>query len=105
MTRCRSPIFVCSYAGATMGKLIALELLLLGLLCTPAAAGCEQDTIRSVVDDGGVIVLLSGQIYQVDSVDKIDSALWLTAEDVLVCDDKMINIDEDGENVAIRRIR
>jgi hypothetical protein len=50
--------------------------------------------------------MLSGAIYKVDAIDRVDSQLWLPTDDVLVCDDgRIINTDEDGETVEAQRLR
>jgi hypothetical protein len=40
-------------------------------------------------------------VYQVDGGDTVDTRLWLSAEDVLICDDVMINKDEQGEKASV----
>lgn len=68
-------------------------------------SGCEDGHwIEEVMDDGGVIKLEDGSLWEVDAGDTVDSALWLPVTDVLVCDDKIINTD-DNETVHVRRIR
>ena len=54
--------------------------------------------------DGQIIKLEDGSIWEVDPVDVIDSALWLPISDIVVCDDKLINTD-DNETVSAREIR
>lgn len=48
---------------------------------------CEQDTIiNSPGDSNGAIVKTDdGHIWLIDEVDRIDSQLWLTGDDVIVC--------------------
>jgi len=68
-------------------------------------SSCETGHwIESVLDDGQMIKLEDGSIWQVDPVDAIDSALWLPVTDVIVCTDKIINVD-DNESVSAMRIR
>ena len=70
------------------------------------AKNCRDDSIRSVSSDGQILVMLSGSVYEVDQIDRIDSALWLAADDVLICDDnEIINTDEQGEKVSAARIK
>jgi len=57
-----------------------------------------------VAADGQIIKLEDGSIWEVDPVDVIDSALWLPISDIVVCDDKLINTD-DNETVSAREIR
>jgi hypothetical protein len=54
--------------------------------------------------DGKIIKLEDGSIWQVDDIDTIDSSLWLPVSDIVACDDKLINTD-DNESVGARQIR
>ena len=67
----------------------------------PAFAGCDADTIETISEDGDLIVLQSGLSYDVDLTDQSTAAQWSENEDVLVCDDKIINKDENGEAVGV----
>lgn len=58
----------------------------------------------SVTSDGQIVKLEDGSIWEVDLVDAIDSMLWLPTTDIIACDDKLINTD-DNETVSARRIR
>jgi len=70
------------------------------------AQSCDDDTIYEVSDDGSIVTMLSGAVFQVtDPVDRVDTALWMTSDDVLICDNKIINKDEDGETASVRRLR
>jgi hypothetical protein len=70
-----------------------------------ASSVCEAGHwIESVAADGRIIKLEDGSIWEVDPVDVIDSALWLPISDIVVCDDKLINTD-DNETVSARRVR
>jgi len=46
-------------------------------------------------------------VFRVDPADQVDTALWLTAEDVLICDGgtELVNVDENGEHAAVVRLR
>jgi hypothetical protein len=69
------------------------------------SSACEAGHwIESVTADGQIIKLEDGSIWEVDPADVIDSALWLPISDIVVCDDKLINTD-DNETVSARRIR
>jgi hypothetical protein len=80
------------------------------------AKTCEDDSIEEVAGDGAILTMLSGSIWKVDEVDRVDSDLWLTAEDVLICDEPLtyqgktyplytiIDKDEEGEEVHATRI-
>jgi hypothetical protein len=67
--------------------------------------GCEDGHwIDSVSDDGTIIKLEDGSVWEVDAVDAIDSALWLPTTEIISCDSKLINTD-DNEKVSARRLR
>jgi hypothetical protein len=71
----------------------------------PSSAGCESGHwVESVSNDGQIVKLEDGSIWEVDSVDAIDSALWLPTTDIVACDDKLINT-EDNETVSATRLR
>lgn len=68
-------------------------------------SGCETGHwVESVSSDGQIVKLEDGSIWEVDAVDAIDSALWLPTTEIIACDDKLINTD-DNETVSARRIR
>jgi len=67
--------------------------------------GCEsRHWIESVSNDGEIIKLEDGSIWQVDSSDTVDSTLWLPTTEVIVCDGKIINI-ADNEKVGVTRLK
>lgn len=69
------------------------------------SSGCEDGHwIDSVSDDGTIVKLEDGSVWEVDAVDAIDSALWLPTTDIIACDDKLINTD-DNEKVSATRLR
>jgi hypothetical protein len=82
----------------------------LSLLATLAVAAfpskaCDADHwIEEVLGDGAIIKLEDGSLWQVDSVDEITAVLWLPTTEVVVCDDKIINTD-DNESVQVRRLK
>jgi Rap1a immunity proteins len=68
---------------------------------------CESDHwIESVSDEGDIIKLEDGSIWEVDGGDTVTSSLWLGTTEVLVCEakGKMINVD-DNESVAVTRLK
>ena len=81
-------------------KLLFL-IIIVALAPHPAFAGCDADTIETISEDGDLIVLQSGLSYDVDLTDQSTAAQWSEHEDVLVCDDKIINKDENGEAVGV----
>jgi hypothetical protein len=72
----------------------------------PAAAfACEDGHwIDSVTSDGRIVVLEDGSVWEIDAVDRITTMLWLPTSDIVACDDKLINMDDD-EVVNAARIR
>lgn len=71
----------------------------------PGLSGCESGHwVDSVSSDGQIVKLEDGSIWEIDPVDAIDSMLWLPTTDIIACDDKLINTD-DNETVSAQRIR
>jgi hypothetical protein len=54
-----------------------------------------------VSEDGDLIVLVSGEAYDVMAGDEVTAALWQEGDDVLVCDGTIINKDESGEKIEV----
>jgi hypothetical protein len=80
---------------------------LLAALCGAggSVSACESGHwIDAVLDDGRIVKLEDGSVWEVDDVDQIDSALWLPTEDIVVCDDVLINTD-DREKVHAQQLR
>ncbi len=66
---------------------------------------CESGlSIESVEGDGKVIKLDDGSLWEVDDVDTVDTALWLSADEVVLCGGKIINTDEK-ESADVTPIR
>ena len=80
--------------------------ILWSLIASVVAQDCDEDTVDNCIDDGEIITMLSGATFRVSSVDQVETALWLAADDVLICDDEteIINKDEKNEHVSVRRI-
>jgi hypothetical protein len=96
----------------------ALALVVWYLMAQPALAmNCETDSLSDVSGSGAVLEMLSGQIYPVDDVAQVDSALWLATDDVLICTKSVvykgrqltvytiINKDENDEEVDAERLK
>lgn len=66
---------------------------------------CDDDAIQTVGHDGEILVMMTGAVYKVDASDVSTSAIWLSTDDVLICDDKIVNKDENGESVDAHRVR
>jgi hypothetical protein len=66
-------------------KIIAAVSLAAFLLASPVSAfSSTRHWIKEVSDEGGVIILEDNSVWGVESIDKIDSALWLAIDDVIV---------------------
>ena len=64
-------------------------------------SGCESGHWIEAVEGGGKIIKLeNGSLWEVDAVDTVTTSIWLPVSAVVVCDGKMINVD-DGEAVAV----
>lgn len=70
-----------------------------------SSSGCESGHwIDSVSDDGSIVKLDDGSVWEVSDVDAIDSELWLPTEDIVVCHGKLVNTD-DHESVEAVRVK
>lgn len=70
-----------------------------------STSGCtEEHWISSVMGDGKLINLEDGSKWEVDSVDTVDSMLWLPTEGILICGERLINTD-NGEKVGAKRLK
>lgn len=67
-----------------------------------------------VLGDGAVVKMLDGKVFEIDEIDRIDTALWLPPEEAVVCWKKfqyggqiitLHTIRADGDKVDARRIR
>ncbi|MBK6008686.1 hypothetical protein JJB11_21505 [Ramlibacter ginsenosidimutans] len=76
-----------------------------GLAGRSGYGGCEDGHwIESVLSDGSIVKLEDGSVWEVDGADSVDSALWLPVSEIVACDNKLINTD-DNESVSAHRIR
>jgi hypothetical protein len=70
-----------------------------------SAATCtDGHWVQSVTGDGQLLVLEDRSVWEIDPVDAIITMLWLPTQNVLVCDNKIINSD-DGEAVRANRLK
>lgn len=77
---------------------------LLAVGASRAAACDDGHWIQAVLADGKLLELEDGSVWQVDATDRVTASLWLPPSDVIVCDDKIVNVDE-SEAVEVRRLR
>ena len=72
-----------------------------GLYVSPG----EGHWVQSKTDDGSIVILEDGSVWQIDPVDQIDTALWLPMTDITVVEVVggylLINTD-DGEKAHAR---
>ena len=70
---------------------------------------CDSDSIDSISDDGSVITMVSGATYSVVDVDQATSSVWVSAEDVIICDKgnhfEIIDKDQDNDHVDAEKIQ
>jgi len=77
----------------------------MGLFMTTSSfADCSSDYIKSKASDGSVVILESGDAWEIDQIDRITSRLWLPMDDVIVCDNDSIIHKDDGEKVGAKKI-
>lgn len=74
------------------------------MLSNPIFACEPGHWIKSKSSDGSVVVLEDNSVWEVDSIDRINSTLWLPFENMIVCDDELINSDT-GDKVSARQLR
>lgn len=69
------------------------------------SSDCESGHwVESVTSDGEIVKLEDGSVWQIESSDAIDTALWLPTTDIVACEDMLINT-EDNEKAEATRIR
>ncbi len=68
-------------------------------------SACEAGHwVEDVMSDGDIVKLEDGSLWEVAGGDEATSALWLPATEIVVCDGKLINTD-DNESVEATRVR
>jgi hypothetical protein len=69
------------------------------------AGGCDSGHwIQEVLADGQIIQLEDDSVWQVDATDAATASIWLPTDDVIVCEEKLVNVD-DKESVGVRRLK
>jgi hypothetical protein len=78
------------------------------------SANCKDDTLWKVSRDGEILIMLSGEVYEVLPGDEIDSQLWLPPSEVIICEKSLkvkgklwkyyeiINLDENEKVGALK---
>lgn len=64
----------------------------------------DGHSLASVSSNGQVIILLDGSIWEIDIVDAIQSMLWLPADNLLICGNRILNV-RDGKSATATRIK
>jgi hypothetical protein len=71
------------------------------MTAAPAMASCDEDTIDTVSEDGDVIILSSGDAFDVAAGDDATASTWNEGDNVLMCGDVIINKDDSGAKVGV----
>jgi hypothetical protein len=58
--------------------------------------------VDAVLDDGHLVKLEDGSLWEIDAADQIDTALWLPTSEITVCGEKLINTDDNETADAVR---
>lgn len=67
----------------------------------PRVGDCESGHwIEAIEGDGKIIKLEDGSLWEVDDVDTMQTSIWLPVSEVIVCNGKMVNVD-DGESAEV----
>lgn len=61
--------------------------------------------INTISNDGEIIVLEDGSIWQVDPLDIIYTSLWLPIENVIICGESLMINSDNGEKARVIRIK
>ena len=83
---------------------------ILSLIEPTEAKNCYSNSIADVSDTGEILKTLSGHVYEVNAVDTIDTGLWLSADEILICLEgshnvTIINTDEKGEKASAEQLK
>jgi hypothetical protein len=68
-----------------------------------AYGSCDSGhSVDAVLDDGHLVKLEDGSLWEVDAADQIDTALWLPMSEITVCVGKLINTDDNETADAVQ---
>jgi hypothetical protein len=70
-------------------------------LATGTAHACDEASIDHISANGDIIELDDGTEWEVSPGDQTTVLSWSEGDDVLVCNNKIINKDEDGEKIDV----
>lgn len=87
----------------------AVILTMLAFVPIGVLADCQSGyTLRSVSDDGSIVVLMDGDVFAVASEDQATAESWTDADDIDVCEYagyvELIDVDSDGDVVNAKLI-
>ncbi|MBF0132836.1 MAG: hypothetical protein HQL75_09665 [Magnetococcales bacterium] len=60
--------------------------------------------VSEKIGSGEIIRLEDGSLWEIDSIDRIDTSLWLPTDNIIICDDQLINSDS-GDKVGATPLR
>ena len=63
---------------------------------------CDEASILDVRGDGAIVKTDDGHMYEIDDVDTVDSSLWLTGDDLVICGTRWLYA---GHEVTLYTIR
>jgi TPR repeat protein len=70
-----------------------------------SANGCEAGHwVDSVLSDGDIVKLDDGTIWKIDAVDTVNSTLWLDADAITVCAEKLLMDTDDKTSAGAHQI-
>ena len=64
----------------------------------------KEHWIKSKSNDGAIIILEDESVWEVNIVDRIHSILWIPTENVIVCNGKMVNLN-NGNKINVIRLK
>jgi len=71
-----------------------------------ASSAGQKVYISEVKDNGKILIMLDGSVYEVDDYDTFDTLLWLGNSYALLIDGtRLLNLDERSEIIDVTRLR
>lgn len=76
-----------------------------GELLKPPSVGSSvsfrRSSIQSVSSDGEIVKLIDGSVNEIESLDRIDTSLWLSASEILIIgDSSMLNPNDSNSKIV-----
>jgi hypothetical protein len=77
------------------------------ILATPSPrrgySSCDAGHwVDAVLDDGHLVKLEDGSLWEIDAADQVETALWLPTSEITVCAGKLVNTDDNETAGAIQ---